>query len=275
MPKTTIVQHVDCNFAGDNHFIEININNDGSLGAVTRHCSVPEEEARGMFELGLDPNKTCYGVHSDFLFKTTDRKSIFEGEERISSELFSSRITSELARSVSYKRSERSNLKSALYRIKALEKESYIERGMRKHIYTSFNQAYHYKTAHAVSSYFRVKKIDRLRGKVGFVMNAPAGQLLFAVRKDGVWLVPKRWEDKIVYDFGRSCAFCGVEGHHNHSRTPKHKKTVEKMTFLALQATSGAGLSTPFGEIKYRKNSPNLLGVRFMDNEMWKYRYEI
>lgn len=276
---SVITQRVDCVF-GHDHYITVKVNEDKSLGNITSTCSADKEETEGLILLGTPPMKTCLGYIDVFLKHATEGKGLYDLPQEYRG-TFLSLAAAPIQDAVNSKKRRRETERAeAAEREKAQASEGLVQRRLREFIAKTLGT----KRANL----FSIRKEEGGRYTFNVQSNPTfdyrkqahvAGTSIpIADRVDGVWVVRHDWDaNEEVFrhtgSWGGDCTFCGGRGNRGHDRKKGHVRQVTKAMFLAMQASSQAGIrivrdgvlnkdGEPV-EFKYRANSKNLVGVTF------------
>ena len=292
MGHATITQNVDCIF-GHDHTITVEVNSDNTLGNVTTSCSADKEETQGLILLGTDPMKTCLGYMDCFIKHATREVSFNSYGNSAPREYMGTMLylaATPIANEIQSKKNKRKRLQDAIATTEARKKEeSLVCRRLREYMakWVAVGPAH---AAFAILQEedghytFNVKFDDSYDYRTQ--TQRPGKCLPIADRRNGVWEVREDWEHGgEVYNrtgsWGGTCVTCGAHGNRDHDHTNNHRKTFVKKAFIAMQATSAAGMKLikdyealetdefrkqePL-EFKYRANQKQFLGVRLPPN---------
>lgn len=276
---SVVTQKVDCVF-GHDHYITVKIREDKSLDTIYTTCSADKAETEGLILLGTDPMKTCLGYMDVFLKHVNNEVNHYDLNP-LYKNTFLYLAGQPIASSVSTKSNTRKAEQAAEAKRAENEKsDGLVQRRLREFISKSIGARKAKKFAitkeddgHYTFNVMSASTYDyRLQRDVG------GTPVPIADRRNGEWVVRHGWEDtKGVYEhtgrWGGACAFCDVDGNSHHDEKKGHIKKTNKAIFMALQASSQAGIRIArdgvldkYGdpvEFKYRANSKKFIGVKF------------
>jgi hypothetical protein len=288
MGHATITQKVDCIF-GHDHTITVEVNSDNTLGNVTTSCSADKEETQGLILLGTDPMKTCLGYMDCFIKHATHEVSYTSYGRTAPKQYMGTMLylaAGPIANEIQNKKNQRRRLQDAISAKEAAKKEESLVCRRLREIMAKWivigpaNQGFSILQEEDGHYTFNVAMDARYDYRTQ--TTKPGKHYPIADRRDGVWVVREDWEHGgSIYNrtgsWGGTCVTCGGHGNRDHDETKGHRKTLVKKAFIAMQATSAAGMklikkyealetdgaraAEPL-EFKYRANQKQFLGVR-------------
>lgn len=276
---SVVTQRVDCVF-GHDHYITVKIRDDKSLDTIYTTCSADKAETEGLILLGTDPMKTCLGYMDVFLKHVNNEVNHYDLNP-LYKNTFLYLAGQPIASSVSTKSNTRKAEQAAeAKRVENEKSDGLVQRRLREFIAKSIGGRKAKKfvitkeeDGHYTFNVMSASTYDyRLQRDVG------GTPVPIADRRNGEWVVRHDWENtKGVYQhtgrWGGACAFCDVDGNSHHDEKKGHIKKTNKAIFMALQASSQAGIRIARDgvvdkngdpvEFKYRANSKKFIGVKF------------
>lgn len=276
---SVVTQRVDCVF-GHDHYITVKIRQDKSLDTIYTTCSADKAETEGLILLGTDPMKTCLGYMDVFLKHVKNEVNHYDLNP-LYKNTFLYLAGQPIASSVSTKSQARKQEAAVeAQRVEAEKSDGLVQRRLREFMAKSVGRKKAKKfvitkedDGHYTFNVMSASTYDyRLQKDVG------GTPVPIADRRNGEWVVRHGWEDNAgVYQhtgrWGGACTFCDVDGNQHHDEKKGHIKKTNKAIFMALQASSQAGIRIARDDVrdkdgepvefKYRSNSKKFIGVKF------------